>query len=76
MMSCREVCALAQEYADGHGSNASRVKIRLHMLFCRSCTSFVDQTRQTGQLVRQSLSKNSDTLVDPKLMAEFKKRSK
>jgi len=76
MMSCREVCEKAQDYADGHGSNASRVKIRLHMLFCRSCTSFVDQTRQTGKLVRQSLSKNSDTEVDPKLMAEFKKRSK
>ncbi len=75
MMSCQEVCEKAQDYTDGRVSNLSRVKIRLHVLFCRNCTSFVDQTRQTGELVRHSLKQKRKGPVDPELMAEFRKRN-
>lgn len=75
MMTCREVCNHTHDYVDGRVSTLTRLRIRLHVLFCRNCTSFVDQTRQTKALVRHSLKHKSEGKVDPKLMAEFKKRN-
>ncbi len=76
MMSCREVCEKAQDFTDGAGSPLTRAKIRLHLLMCRNCTGFMDQTRQTSSLIRATLARKSDSSVDPDLMAEFRKKRK
>lgn len=45
MKSCKEVCSMAQDYVDGELPFLSRMAIRLHVLMCRDCTSFIAQTR-------------------------------
>lgn len=76
MMSCREVCEKAQDFTDGTVGPLTRAKIRLHLLMCRNCSGFVDQTRQTSTLISTSLRPRKDTKVDPDLMAAFRKKEK
>ncbi|MFQ5438159.1 MAG: anti-sigma factor family protein [Paracoccaceae bacterium] len=72
-MTCLEACEKAQDFADGRLGPLMRARIRLHLLFCRDCSAFLDQTRKTARLVRNGLAAQQSTGVDPKLMAEFKK---
>jgi len=76
MMSCREVCKHAQDFGTGGGGRKLRMRIRLHLAFCRNCTAFVDQTKKTAQLVRQGLIRDKNAEVDPELMAAFRKKVK
>jgi len=76
MMLCREVCKNAQDFTDGEVSSLTRARIRLHLLMCRNCAGFMDQTRQTSNLVKSALSRQKTSSVDPALLAELKKRKK
>ncbi len=76
MMSCREVCEKAQDFTDGTLGPLSRAKIRLHLLMCRNCTGFMDQTQQTSRLIKSTLAHQKASSVDPVLLAELKKRKK
>ncbi len=75
MLSCREVCEQAQDFSDGRLGPLARARIRLHLLMCRNCTSFVDQTRQTGKLIRSTLSRQQGSKVSPELMAAFRRKT-
>jgi len=76
MMSCREVCEKAQDFTDGEVSSLTRAKIRLHLLMCRNCAGFMDQTRQTSILVQSALKRQKTSAVTPELLAELRKRQK
>jgi len=76
MLSCREVCEKGQDFTQGELSSLARAKIRLHLLMCRNCAGFMDQTKQTHLLIHQSLAQKKDRTVTPELLAELRKRRK
>jgi len=71
MLTCREVCEQAQDYTDKKVSVVRRLRIGLHLMMCRNCTGFVDQTNQTKHLLGDSLTRHQDTSVSPDIMAAF-----
>ena len=75
MLSCREVCEQAQEYTDGQLGPLARARIKLHVLMCRNCTGFLDQTRKTSRLLRAALENEQDQQVTPDLMSAFRRNS-
>ena len=75
MLSCRDVCEKAQDYTDGNGAFWTRLKIRFHLMMCKNCTNFVDQTRKTKALISQSLNRDSQAQISPELIAAFEKRT-
>lgn len=74
MLSCHDVCNSAQEYSDGRLGRLRRLRIRLHLLACRNCRAFMDQTRQTARILRQTVARDPVPGVDPELIAAFRKR--
>lgn len=75
MLTCREVSEKAQDYTDANVSVWMRMRIWLHLAMCRNCTSFVDQTRKTKQLISQSLARDAKAEVSPDLLEAFKQRA-
>ncbi len=76
MLSCRDVCEKAQDYTDGNGAFWTRLKIRFHLMMCKNCTNFVDQTRKTKALISQSLNRDEKAQISPELIAAFQKVEK
>lgn len=76
MMSCREVCEKAQDHVDGELSALSRLRIRLHVMMCRNCAGFLDQTRQTRRLIGESGRQETETRVPSELMAALRDKTK
>ncbi len=75
MLTCREVAERAQDYTDGNSSLWMRLRIRLHLVMCRNCDHFVDQTRKTKQLISQSLARGGQAEVSSDLMAAFQQKA-
>ncbi len=76
MLSCRQVCEQAQDFTDGRLGPLARARIRLHLLMCRNCTGFMDQTRQTRKLIRSTLARQQDNRVSSELMAAFRRNTR
>lgn len=74
MLTCREVSEKAQDYTDGNSSVWMRMRIRLHLLMCRNCTGFVDQTSKTKQLISESLSRDTQAEPAADMLAAFQQR--
>ena len=45
LLSCREVTRMVSRMQDAPASFSDRIKLRLHLLACDACTSFVRQMR-------------------------------
>jgi anti-sigma factor ChrR (cupin superfamily) len=51
LLHCRDVAALATEYAEGNLSTGRRLALRFHLLVCRGCRAFVAQLERTRALL-------------------------
>jgi anti-sigma factor ChrR (cupin superfamily) len=52
MLSCRDVSALATEYAEGALPPVRRLAIWLHLTMCRFCRRYAEQLEITRRLLR------------------------
>ena len=52
MLKCCEVTERADDYVDGQLGLRSALQVRLHLLVCRSCRTFMRQMRIVGGLIQ------------------------
>jgi predicted anti-sigma-YlaC factor YlaD len=53
MLSCREVTDRASDVLDGNLPPLSRLKLRLHLMICEGCRTYIDQMRGLKTMLRQ-----------------------
>ena len=69
-LTCQEFVELVTEYLEGALSSAERLRFESHMDDCPYCAAYLDQMRQTIQLVGQ-LSENT---VPPEVKSDMLRR--
>ena len=59
-LKCRQLVELITDYLDGTLSEPDRARVDAHLLGCRGCAGFLEQTRTTirltGRLTIESIS--------------------
>jgi anti-sigma factor RsiW len=53
LLHCRDVAALATEYAEGKLSGPRRLALRFHLLLCSACRLFLAQLERTRARLAQ-----------------------
>jgi predicted anti-sigma-YlaC factor YlaD len=53
MMSCREVTERASDVVDGTLPPLARLQLRLHLMICEGCRTYIDQMRGLKTMLRQ-----------------------
>jgi predicted anti-sigma-YlaC factor YlaD len=66
-MSCQELVELVTEYLEGTLPPATRVRFEAHLDTCSGCTNYLQQMRQTIQL----LGKLTEETIVPQTRAEL-----
>lgn len=52
VLTCRDVAAHATDYMEGALPVRTRLAVRLHLVLCRMCRTYLDQLRRTAGLLR------------------------
>jgi len=73
-MRCSDVTRRASDLIDGTIGGREAMRLRLHILFCKSCARFLRQMRQTGALTRAALGRTEP--VDPVLLETILERAR
>ena len=53
MATCREMTELVTDFLERKLGTADVLRFRLHLLGCRGCRAFLEQMRQTIQILRR-----------------------
>jgi len=53
MLTCKEVARLLSTEAAAEGALSDRVRVRLHLLFCKYCRGYAAQLRAIGTAGRE-----------------------
>lgn len=64
MLMCRDLAEIASDYIDGELKLAARLSVRMHLMMCRHCRTFVEGLR-TSVLIIQI---HSTAQVDPRFV--------
>lgn len=51
VLKCRDVPELATDYVEGALNRRDRLTMRLHLLICRMCRTYMDQIAKTRRLL-------------------------
>lgn len=60
MLMCRELAAIASDYLDGELDTRGRLSVRVHLMMCRDCRSFIGNLRNSASLVQAHSSQTPD----------------
>lgn len=52
MLMCRELATIASDYLDGELGTADRLSVKVHLMMCRDCRSFIGQLRNSVTLMQ------------------------
>ncbi|WP_166268733.1 zf-HC2 domain-containing protein [Marinobacter caseinilyticus] len=63
MLMCRDLAIVASDYIDGNLGAVDNLSVRMHLLMCRHCRSFIGNLRSSIQLMRG----HSDNVLDDRL---------
>lgn len=75
MLMCRDLVRISSDYIDGKLSTADKLSVKLHMLMCRDCRSFIGNLRESIQLMKghsdyrldEGFARRLDSAVDEAL---------
>lgn len=70
MLMCRDLVRIASDYLDGELGAVRKLSIRLHMMMCRHCRSFVANLRTSTILIRAHSDMQVDELLITRIDAE------
>lgn len=48
MLSCKQLTEILTDYLDDRMPFAQRMELKLHLMMCKDCTAYVEQTKLTG----------------------------
>jgi predicted anti-sigma-YlaC factor YlaD len=60
MLTCKDISETATDHLEGKTSSASRLKFRLHLLYCKNCRRYYRQIQLTISTL-QKLPKTVDS---------------
>ncbi len=53
MLSCRGLATIASDYIDDELGLVNRMSVRMHLLMCPRCRSFIDSLRNTVEILKR-----------------------
>lgn len=64
MLMCRDLARIASDYIDGELGPMDTVSVKMHLMMCRDCRSFIGNLRASTDLIQaHSASKPDPELV-------------
>ncbi|MBW7471894.1 anti-sigma factor family protein [Marinobacter sp. F4218] len=70
MLMCRELAGIASDYIDGELSAGRNLSVKMHLMMCRHCRSFIGNLRASTELMRA----HSSARVDPAVIDRISDR--
>ncbi|MGM0570507.1 zf-HC2 domain-containing protein [Marinobacter sp.] len=52
MLMCRDLARISSDYIDGKLSTADSLSVKMHMLMCKDCRSFIGNLRESVRLMK------------------------
>lgn len=52
MLMCRDLAKIASNYIDGNLGPAGTLSVKMHLLMCRHCRSFIGNLRESVRLMQ------------------------
>lgn len=63
MLMCRELAGIASDYIDGELSTGRNLSVKMHLMMCRHCRSFIGNLRISTELMRRHSSARAEETV-------------
>lgn len=60
MLKCRELAEIASDYIDGELNGRKALSVKVHLLMCRHCRSFVGNLRISNRLISAQSARGQD----------------
>lgn len=51
MLMCRDLATIASDYIDGELSGGQNLSVKIHLLMCRDCRTFIGNLRTSSELM-------------------------
>lgn len=65
MLMCRELAGIASDYIDGELTTGKKLSVKMHLLMCRHCRSFIGNLRVSTELMRgHSSARVEEAVID------------
>ncbi|MBD3658443.1 MULTISPECIES: zf-HC2 domain-containing protein [Marinobacter] len=52
MLMCRDLAVIASDYIDGELSGRQSLSVKMHLMMCRDCRTFIGNLRATTDLMK------------------------
>lgn len=72
MLTCKELSERATDYLENAVSTRQRASIKLHLLMCKHCRTYVDQLAKTVSLLKAAGQSRGDATPDAAVLASFR----
>lgn len=63
MLMCRELAGIASDYIDGELTAGKNLSVKMHLMMCKHCRSFIGNLRASTELMRGHSSARADEAV-------------
>ncbi|QSP95683.1 zf-HC2 domain-containing protein [Marinobacter salinisoli] len=63
MLMCRDLAGIASDYIDGELSFGQSVSVKMHLMMCKDCRSFIGNLRMSTRLMQGHSSAQADDEV-------------
>ena len=70
MLMCRDLARIASDYIDGELGLMDKVSVKMHLLMCGHCRTFIGNLRESVELMRA----HSSQQVDEELVRKIDER--
>ncbi len=60
MLMCRELAMIASDYIDGELGTAGKLSVKMHLMMCGNCRTFIGNLRANTELMKAHTSGTVD----------------
>jgi len=60
MLMCRDLAEIASDYIDGELNRRQNLSVKMHLMMCRDCRTFIGNLRTSNQLLGAHSSSQAD----------------
>ncbi|WP_417530742.1 zf-HC2 domain-containing protein [Marinobacter lipolyticus] len=60
MLMCRDLALIASDYIDGELNTAGKLSVKMHLMMCGNCRSFIGNLRASTELLKAHTSGTVD----------------
>ncbi len=60
MLMCRDLAIIASDYIDGELGTAGKLSVKMHLMMCGNCRSFIGNLRASTELMKAHTSSPVD----------------